>query len=192
LWFYSIHIEHLKDIVRKIRNRKTSKFAIRPFVRALRGIKSSTSIEKFRSGKGGTQKYAKKYAAKTLQKVIPESVKSFGRFWGIRGVRTVEATTVELGDDVRFNKEKRQKLNELSEIVEKGIQNEKIREYAVLLPDKNGERTKDIGVTVWTIRDAPTIRQITHLINQISGETIENRGWYADKVPICPEQDEKT
>lgn len=54
---------------------------------------TSTRFERLRRGRNGTVGYARKYASKLAQKVVPDDYKSVGRFWGVRGYRGIVAAT---------------------------------------------------------------------------------------------------
>jgi len=51
--------------------------------------KTCSKIEKISSGRGGLISYARKYAAKESQKAVPDGYENVGRFWGVRGEKTV-------------------------------------------------------------------------------------------------------
>lgn len=57
-------------------------------------FKFGTRIEKFDGDRRKLSWYAGKYAAKSEQKVIPESFKNSGRFWGVAGTNTIAAATL--------------------------------------------------------------------------------------------------
>ena len=60
-----------------------------------RHLAAGTSVEKLRSGRFGTCAYATKYAAKAVQKEVPDFLKNVGRFWGVTGDRVaVSAATI--------------------------------------------------------------------------------------------------
>lgn len=60
--------------------------------------RTSTRFEKLNSGRGGTVSYARKYAAKLTQKVVPHGYEGVGRFWGIRGLRARAVATTRWTD----------------------------------------------------------------------------------------------
>lgn len=150
---------------------------------------SGTSVEKIKKNRFGMLAYARKYAKKQSQKVVPETVKNPGRFWGIYGIRTVAAVTLELSDEYRFNTfEQRKVIEKLHNEVEKARNGGRVFEKKILLPDLSGERTKDIGVTLIEFNNPVSIRRITAIFNNYlvprGGEVLENRGWYADKMHV--------
>lgn len=59
---------------------------------------AGTRAEYLRSGRGGTVSYARKYASKQEQKILPPMLETsgFGRWWGIKGCRDVVAATTEV------------------------------------------------------------------------------------------------
>lgn len=57
-------------------------------------FKYGTRIEKFDGDRRKLAWYAGKYAAKSEQKVIPESFKNSGRFWGVAGNNSIAADTL--------------------------------------------------------------------------------------------------
>lgn len=57
-------------------------------------LKAGTSIEKIRGGRPSLIAYASKYASKIEQKIPPKGFGWTGRYWGVRGLKTVvEAST---------------------------------------------------------------------------------------------------
>jgi len=63
-------------------------------------LKCGTRIEGIRAGKAGMQRYAAKYAAKSEQKIVPDSISWVGRFWGVFGLRmTCTADTIIEGSE---------------------------------------------------------------------------------------------
>jgi len=73
-------------------------------------LKAGTSVEKLRLGRKGMISYAKKYALKSCQKVVPDHYQNVGRFWGVSGVKTVTAADVTFFADscekAQINEEK--------------------------------------------------------------------------------------
>lgn len=49
--------------------------------------RTSTRFETIRHGRAGITSYARKYAGKSAQKVVPDDYQHPGRFWGVRGYR---------------------------------------------------------------------------------------------------------
>jgi len=49
--------------------------------------KTSTKFEKLRAGRAGSISYARKYASKSDQKLVPDGYEDVGRFWGVRGLK---------------------------------------------------------------------------------------------------------
>jgi len=52
-------------------------------------IRTMTRVERLRKARGGVIAYAVKYAGKAAQKDVPEEYSNVGRFWGVRGNRSV-------------------------------------------------------------------------------------------------------
>jgi hypothetical protein len=75
-----------------------------------RHMLAGTRVERIRSGRGGTASYAKKYAQKQEQKIVPNGYDNVGRFWGISGDRSVVSATtfvdVNVGKDSKVKKQK--------------------------------------------------------------------------------------
>lgn len=65
-----------------------------------RHLAAGTRIESFKRGKRGMCAYATKYAAKQVQKTVPEGFGWVGRFWGVSGDkgRVAAAIFVSVGD----------------------------------------------------------------------------------------------
>jgi hypothetical protein len=62
---------------------------------------AGTRIESIRSGRKGISAYAAKYAAKQVQKVVPDDFGWSGRFWGVSGYRmTMSADTYMTAEDL--------------------------------------------------------------------------------------------
>jgi len=60
----------------------------------IRHLQAGTNFEKIRLGRAGIASYAAKYAAKNIQKVVPDGYDNVGRFWGVSGDKsTVAADT---------------------------------------------------------------------------------------------------
>lgn len=85
-------------------------------------VKSCSKFEKIRAGRRGVISYARKYAAKQDQKLVPENYDNVGRFWGIRGMRDTlaAATTIRTERALAFLRnelyEKVQELEKSGEI----------------------------------------------------------------------------
>lgn len=52
-------------------------------------LKASTKLEKLRCGLAGARAYALKYALKSEQKEVPDGFSWYGRWWGVRGQRSL-------------------------------------------------------------------------------------------------------
>jgi hypothetical protein len=50
---------------------------------------AGTKFEKLRAGRSGASSYARKYALKLDQKLVPSNYSNVGRFWGVRGLREI-------------------------------------------------------------------------------------------------------
>jgi hypothetical protein len=59
-------------------------------------LSAGTRVEKLLAGKKGTIAYARKYAAKQSQKLVPTEYRNVGRFWGVSGVRRTESADLVL------------------------------------------------------------------------------------------------
>lgn len=57
---------------------------------------AGTRFELLRAGRSGTISYARKYAVKQSQKEVPEGYQNVGRYWGVRGLSTVDSVHEEL------------------------------------------------------------------------------------------------
>ena len=53
-------------------------------------------MKKITGGQVGGVRYARKYAAKAIQKEVPENFKNVGRFWGVAGTNSVSADTLDI------------------------------------------------------------------------------------------------
>jgi len=135
-------------------------------------LNSGTNIKTIKSGKFGIIAYARKYAIKQSQKVIPEEFLNFGRFWGVSGDRSVSAVTLTLSDIKRLHRDWEQKLEVISTILEIGMQKGKVREVDVLLARKDmwGRDVfdKDIGCTIWEMSDVRDIHSVMELAVQLA------------------------
>lgn len=81
----------------------------------VRHLAAGTNIEKIKSGRHGTCAYASKYAAKSSQKVVPEDIKSAGRFWGVSGERRTVSADIVLTPETRELRTVKRLLNILKE-----------------------------------------------------------------------------
>jgi hypothetical protein len=63
------------------------------------GLGSGTSVERIKRGRGGMMSYARKYAAKQEQKVVPDGFLNVGRFWGVSGVKSRVAAAIFINKD---------------------------------------------------------------------------------------------
>lgn len=62
-------------------------------------LKAGIRVEKLRKGRKGAISYARKYATKQAQKIVPPEYVSVGRFWGIHGLKKrMAADTVFYAD----------------------------------------------------------------------------------------------
>jgi len=59
---------------------------------------AGTQFDRMRTGRGGTIKYATKYALKQKQKQCPENVTNPGRWWGVSGDRSTVSASVVVTD----------------------------------------------------------------------------------------------
>lgn len=63
-----------------------------------RHLRAGTQFDPLRAGRGGTIKYATKYALKQTQKKVPECITNVGRFWGVSGWRHCLSATWVVSD----------------------------------------------------------------------------------------------
>jgi len=84
---------------------------------------AGTRIEKIKSGKSGLGSYFAKYAAKSVQKEVPEDLTWSGRFWGVSGWRgTVSAAIMIPASEEGQNATIRQRKG-LRDVLEDGVFN---------------------------------------------------------------------
>jgi len=101
-------------------------------------LQAGTRIEKLRLGRKGIASYAKKYANKTDQKLLPPMFKNsggIGRFWGIVGFRgfVEAATTFETNRAGGF--EHLKEVNRIDRLLESLVKQGKLRKMDYKLCD---------------------------------------------------------
>lgn len=73
-------------------------------------LMAGTQFDRMRTGRGGTIKYATKYALKQKQKVCPENVTNPGRWWGVSGSRATLSASIVVTDRSMRSKRTREAL----------------------------------------------------------------------------------
>lgn len=120
-------------------------------------LKAGTNIEKLKLGRAGAASYARKYARKNIQKIVPENLKWVGRFWGVYGVKTQRSAGIVLTANSLKNDTILKKITLLSDTIEKMISEKRAR----LIDSAN------IPVMLIAIKDKNAILEIESLINRI-------------------------
>jgi len=111
--------------------------------------RTGTKFEKLRSSRGGMLAYARKYAAKDIQKSVPEDYGDVGRFWGVRGCRICATCHVTVAGINRG----RALLDQVTEVLEGAVRSGLLRRLAwvrgegfVYFPRRSGATLYSIGV----------------------------------------------
>lgn len=96
-----------------------------------RHLRAGTRIEKLREGRRGAAAYARKYATKLEQKVLPALLEGtgFGRWWGVCGHRKTVAATTWYGHRERLNHEARESKKTLYSMLELAFYDGSARRY---------------------------------------------------------------
>jgi len=79
----------------------------------VRHLYAGTRVERLRSGMDGARSYAAKYAAKSVQKIVPENFGWTGRFWGVFGSRNTVSADTLLSHKTIKNPEIKEQFDEL-------------------------------------------------------------------------------
>lgn len=85
-------------------------------------FRSGTQLDWFKTGRGGTIKYATKYALKQKQKKKPEIITNIGRWWGISGMRAALSAAIVVSNRGMMSsayKHERKKLVDWLELYQK-------------------------------------------------------------------------
>lgn len=114
----------------------------------LRHLRAGTRIEFLRGGRRGACGYAAKYAAKSVQKEVPENFANCGRFWGVVGNRRCQAATIVFPVEVMEKQVYRDFRAELHGILQRNVQSVRIK---VVSPGRRWAYLSNDDL-VWAVR----------------------------------------
>lgn len=121
-------------------------------------LKAGTNIQKLKAGKAGTCSYARKYAAKSIQKVVPAEFGWSGRFWGVHGLKTQVSAGCNLTAKSMKSDNVVRLLTKLSDLVEKEISKGKIRVI----------KTENHPAKLFSVKDKYVLYEVRSYIERIS------------------------
>ena len=121
----------------------------------LKHLSAGVRVEKLKYGKKGMIAYAKKYAVKQIQKIVPEFYENVGRFYGVYGLKKVVAAGVTFFVDSCRNEGISMYKQLINNVVSK------------CLADKTLVTVKKAyGFRMYHIADEETVRLLIQLISE--------------------------